>query len=129
MVGCVFSHLCSAESIFSIVGVQILSSCVLFSIHAPSILFASPSLAIDMSCWIADWLRCSFHVSINLFQYLSVSTEMISVLEILNFTPDALHQLSSIVVRSSKLSSSVRYTVVLSAKSETMVGSAMPGAL
>ncbi len=88
---------------------------MLFPIHAPRDLTASPSFVMCMRLFNWDWSSgLILHVATMIYLWSSIPIRMISVFSMLNFAPDASHHSSSIGSILSNLSLSLRYRVVSS---------------
>jgi hypothetical protein len=130
IVGWVFFHLSRFLCVLSTMGSQGVASFVLFPIHAPRDLTASPSSAIyilPFSGFVSSWLI--FRVTIIRCLWASEPIGIISVLSMLNFAPETWHQVFRIIWAWSKRSSWLRYRLVSSAKRFVLIGSSSLGIL
>ncbi|KAG2050969.1 hypothetical protein BDR06DRAFT_1062283, partial [Suillus hirtellus] len=125
--GCPMFHLLRLSSIFVRVDSQDVVCSVSLPIQALSDLIGLPSLAT---------LTCSCQGASRSFSFLFRITEArcsfvpignILVFSMLNFTPDAMHQVCMMVSKSEYLSSLDKYIVVSSAYMLTFIHSHIPG--
>ena len=112
------------------IGSHGVSSSELFPIHAPKILMDSPSLVILICS--SRWLQSSWFIFLVVATWALcclVPKGIISVFSMLNFVPEALHQLFRISCMVSMWSYLLRYRFMLSVKRLVIIFSSVPGML